>query len=183
MRFIAGFLSPSEYDTITGMNARMTRLAGAACTSLYAAFIGWVYVNQPRTMAQVTGGVASVVGAYNIDRAQFDQGLRSFRSGQFSEARAALERADPAMQDPRTQFYVAYSYYREGFGRVYNDADLFQRGLDAVNRAIAIAPGPLVVTDPDLGMHSASELKAELEGGLAHGAADLNPLKLFRARK
>jgi hypothetical protein len=165
------------------MNARMTRLAGAACTSLYAAFIVWVYVSQPRTMAQVTGGVASAVGAYNIDRVRFDQGLRSFRSGRFPEARAALERADPAMQDARTQFYVAYSYYREGFGRVYNDDDLFRRGLDAVNRAIAIASGSLVVEDPDLGMHSASELKAELERGLAHGAADLNPLKLFRARK
>jgi hypothetical protein len=165
------------------MNARTTRLAGAACTALYAAFIVWVYVNQPRTMAQVTGGVASAVGAYNIDRVQFDQGLRSFRSGQFSEARAAFERADPAIQDPRTQFYVAYSYYREGFGRVYNDDDLFRRGLDAVNRVIAISPGPLVVDDPDLGMHSASELKAELEHGLAHGAADLNPLKVLRPRK
>ena len=165
------------------MDARLTRLAGAACTSLYAAFIVWVYVHQPRTMAQVTGGVASAVGAYNIDRAQFDLGLRSFRSGQFSEARAALERADPAMQDPRTQFYVAYSYYREGFGHVYNDDALFRLGLETVNRVIAIAPGPLVVDDPDLGMHSASELKAELERGLAHGAADLNPLKLFRARK
>jgi hypothetical protein len=165
------------------MSARMTRLAGALCTSLSAVFIVWVYVNQPRTMAQVTGGVASAVGAYNIDRGQFDQGLRSFRSGQFSEARAALERADPAMQDPRTQFYVAYSYYREGFGHVYNDDALFRRGLEAVNRVIAIAPGPLVVDDPDLGMHSASELKAELELGLAHGAADLNPLKLFRVRK
>jgi hypothetical protein len=165
------------------MNARMTRLAGAACTSLYAAFIVWVYVNQPRTMAQVTGGVASAVGAYNIDRAQFERGLRAFHSGQFPEARAAFERADPALQDPRTQFYVSYSYYREGFGRVYNDDGLFRSGLDAVNRVIAIASGPVVVEDPDLGMHSASELKAELERGLSHGAADLNPLKLFRARK
>jgi hypothetical protein len=165
------------------MSARVTRLAGAVCTSLYAVFIVWVYVNQPRTMAQVTGGVSSAVGAYNIDRAQFDLGLRFFRSGQFPEARLALERADPALQDPHTQFYVAYSYYREGFGRVYNDDDLFRRGLETVNRVIALASGPVVVEDPDLGMHSASELKAELERGLAHGAADLNPLKVFRARK
>jgi hypothetical protein len=165
------------------MSARVTRLAGAVCTSLYAVFIVWVYVNQPRTMAQVTGGVSSAVGAYNIDRAQFDLGLRFFRSGQFPEARLALERADPALQDPHTQFYVAYSYYREGFGRVYNDDDLFRRGLETVNRVITLASGPVVVEDPDLGMHSASELKAELERGLAHGAADLNPLKVFRARK
>jgi hypothetical protein len=161
----------------------MTRLAGAACASLYAALIVWVYVSQPRTMAQVRGGVASAVGAYSIDQAHFDQGLRFFRSGQFSEARGAFERADPALQDARTQFYVAYSYYREGFGRVYNDDDLFRRGLEAVNRAIAMATDPVVVEDPDLGMHSASDLKAELERGLVHGPADLNPLKLFRVRK
>jgi hypothetical protein len=161
----------------------MTRLAGAGCASLYAAFIVWLYVSQPRTLAQVTGGVASAVGAYNIDRAHFDEGLRSFRSGQFSEARSGFARADPAQQDPRTQFYVAYSYYREGFGRVYNDDDLFRRGLETVNRAIAVASGPVVVEDPDLSMRSASELKAELERGLAHGAADLSPLRLFRTRK
>jgi hypothetical protein len=165
------------------MNAQMTRLAGAACASLYSAFIVWVYVNQPRTMAQVTGGVASTIGAYRIDQANFDQGLRSFHSGQFPEARMAFERADPALQDPRTQFYLAYSCYREGFGRVYNDDDLFRRGLDAVNRAIAVAGGAVVVEDPSLAMHSASELKAEFERGLAHGVADLNPLKVFRARK
>jgi hypothetical protein len=165
------------------MNARMTRLAGAACASLYAAFIVWVYVNQPRTIAQVTGGVASTLGAYRIDQASFDEGLRSFHSNRFTQARAAFERADPSQQDPRTQFYVAYSCYREGFGRVYNDDELFQRGLDAVNRAIAVASGPVVVEDPNLGMHSAADLKAELEIGLAHGVADLNPLKVFRARK
>ena len=88
----------------------MTRLAGAACASLYAAFIVWVYVSQPRTMAQMRGSVASAVGAYSINQADFDRGLRLFRSGQFSEARGAFERADPALQDARTQFYVAYSY-------------------------------------------------------------------------
>jgi hypothetical protein len=161
----------------------MTRLAGAACASLYAALIVWVYVSQPRTMAQMRGSVASAVGAYSIDQADFDRGLRLFRSGQFSEARGAFERADPALQDARTQFYVAYSYYREGFGRVYNDDDLFRRGLEAVNRVIAMAPDQMVVVDPDLGMHSASDLKAELERGLTHGPADLNPLRLFRVRK
>ena len=58
-----------------------------------------------------------------------------------------------------------------------------RRGLEAVNRVIAMAPDQVVVVDPDLGMHSASDLKAELERGLAHGPADLNPLKLFRVRQ
>ena len=123
------------------MNARLIRLAGAATACLYAAFIVWVYVNQPRTMAQVTGGVASTVGAYRIDQTSFDEGLRSFRGDRFPDARAAFERADPAQHDPRTQFYVAYSYYRQGFGRVYNDDALFRKGLDAINRAIAVSSG------------------------------------------
>ena len=134
-------------------------------------------------MAQVTGGVASTVGAYRIDQASFDEGLQSFRGDRFPDARAAFERADPAQHDPRTQFYVAYSYYRQGFGRVYNDDALFRKGLDAVNRAIAVSSGQLVVDDPNLGMRSAAELKAELERGLATELDDLNPLKLLRARK
>jgi hypothetical protein len=166
------------------MNAPLTRLAGAAGALLYAAFIVWVYINQPRTIAQMTGGVASTVGAYRIDAASFDRGLTFFRGDHFPEARAAFERADPAQQDARTQFYVAYSCYREGWGRIYNDDDLFRKGLDAVNRATAVAPNPAVtVDDPTLGMHSAAELKAELERGLTHGLADLNPLKLLQERK
>ena len=164
-------------------NARLIRLAGAATACLYAAFIVWVYVNQPRTMAQVAGGVASTVGAYRIDQASFDDGLRAFRGDRFPEARAAFERADPAQRDPRTQFYVAYTYYRQGFGRVYNDDALFRNGLGAINRAIALSSGRLVVDDPNLGMHSADELKAELERGLVTELDDLNPLKLLRVRK
>jgi hypothetical protein len=165
------------------VNARLIRLAGAATASLYAAFIVWVYVNQPRTMAQVAGGVASTVGAYRIDQTSFDEGLRSFRADRFPDARAAFERADPAQHDPRAQFYVAYSYYRQGFGHVYNDDALFRKGLDAVNRAIAVSSGQVAVDDPNLGMHSAAELKAELERGLITELGDLNPLRVFRARK
>ena len=159
------------------MDARLIRLAGAASACLYAAFIVWVYVNQPRTMAQVT------VGAYRVDQPSFGEGLRSFREDRFPDARAAFERADTAQQDPRTQFYIAYSYYRQGFGRVYNDDALFRKGLDAVNRAIAVSSGQLRVDDPTLGMRSAAELKAELERGLTTELDDLNPLKLLRARK
>ena len=83
-------------DRSAGVSVRMTRLAGAGCASLYAAFIVWVYVSQARTMAQMTGGVAWAVGAYNIDQAHFDEGLRSFRCGQFPAARSGFERADPA---------------------------------------------------------------------------------------
>jgi hypothetical protein len=97
------------------------------------------------------------------------------------EARAAFERADPAQRDAGTQFYISYAYYREGWGHLYNDQRLFARGLEAVDRAIALAPkGRLVVDDPDLQMHSADELKAELQRGMQR---DINPLHVFRSRK
>ena len=49
---------------------------------------------------------------------------------------------------------------------------------------IALAPGHrLVVDDATLGMHSADELKAELERGVTRDASDFNPLKIVRPRK
>ena len=162
----------------------MLRAAGLATSLLYAGVIVWLYSAQPQTMAQVTGGLAAGIGAYQIDAQAFADGLAFFRSDQFDEARAAFERADPAQRDARTQFYIAYSYYREGWGRLYHDDELFKKGLDRIDRAIAAAPGHrIVVDDSTLGMRSADELKAELERGLRRDAADFNPLKLFRERK
>jgi len=56
--------------------------------------------------------------------------------------------------------------------------------LEAVNRAIALASdNALTVDDPDLRMHTAAELKAELEQGTESGWSDVNPLKVLRTRK
>jgi hypothetical protein len=162
----------------------MLRVAGAVFAAGYAAFIVWVYTAQPRNVAEVTGGLAATVGAYRIDQQAFDDGRRFFQKDQFEEARAAFARADPAQRDAPTQFYIAYACYRQGWGRVYNDDALFKQGLEAVDRAIALAPASrLVIDDPDLGMRSADELRAELQRGLVHDASDLNPLRLFGARK
>ena len=166
------------------MKDAVLRAAGMLVTVLYAAFITWVYAYQPRTVAQLTGGMAASVGAYEVDRPSFNQGLQFFRNDQFEEARAALGRADPARQDPVTQFYVAYSYYRQGWGRMYNDDALFAKGLETVEHAIAIAPGHrLDVPDPGIGMRTADELRAELQRGLTKDATDLDPRRLFRERK
>jgi hypothetical protein len=160
------------------------RLAGLALTVAYGGFILWLYASQPQTVAQVTGGLASGAGLYRIDPQATADGLAFFRRDAFAEARAAFARADPAQRDARTQFYIAYSYYREGWGRLYNDDALFKQGLEAVDRAIALAPAHrLVVDDPDLLMHSADELRAELVRGVTREASDLNPLKVFRTRK
>ena len=166
------------------MNEPLVRGAGLTATIAYAAAIAWLYATQPQTVAQVTGGLTAAIGAYRIDQQSFDDGLRFFRAGQYPEARAAFARADTAERDARTQFYVAYSFYREGWGRLYSDDALFVKGLAAADKAIALAPGGrLVVEDADLQMHSADELRAELQRGLTRDASDFNPLRVFRPRK
>ena len=160
------------------------RAIGLAVAVSYATFIGWLYVRQPQTAAEVTGGLSASIGSYRVDPQALEDGLQFFRRDQFGAARSAFERADPAQQDARTQFYIAYSYYRQGWGRLYPDEALFAQGLEAVNRAIARAPGGrIVVDDTDLQMRSGDELKAELEAGLRRDASDFNPARLLRSRK
>ena len=157
------------------------RAAGLVLTILYASVIGWMYARQPESAAQVSGGLAAFVHAYRIDQQAFEDGVRFFHQDQFEAARSAFARADSAQRDPRTQFYIAYSHYRQGWGRVYIDRAQFEAGLAAVDQAIASAPGGrVVVDDPQLQMHSADELKAELTTGLAH---PVHPLSVLRGRK
>lgn len=166
------------------MSSTGTRVAGLAVSCVYAGLIVWLYQAQPQSVAEVTGGLQASVGAYTIDRASMDEGLAFFRRDQFVEARAAFARADPARRDALVQFYVAYSFYRQGWGRVYSDDALFAEGLKAIDQAIALAPGGrIAVDDRSLGMRTADELRAELQRGLIRDASDLNPLRIFRPRK
>jgi hypothetical protein len=171
-------------DRPAAMSETTLRVLGLAAAGSYLLLIAWLYAHQPQTVAEMTGALTATIGAYQVDQQAFDDGLRFFRGDQFDAARLAFARADPARQDPKTQFYIAYSFYRQGWGRVYDDEVRFASGLEAVNRAIAIAErGRLVVDDPNLQMHSADELKAELEAGLRRDSSNLNPMRLFRRRK
>jgi hypothetical protein len=162
----------------------MVRLAGLLLSLAYATVIVWLYSSQPQSGAEAVGGFAATIGAYRIDQRAFADGLAFFRNEQFAEARMAFERADAARRDARTQFYIAYSYYREGWGRFFSDDKLFKPGLDAVNRAIELAPGNrLVVDDESLGMRTTDELKVELERGLRREASDFNPVRVIEPRK
>jgi tetratricopeptide (TPR) repeat protein len=123
------------------MQDRSVRALGLGLTLVYAAFIVFLYVTQPQNLAQVTGSLSSTVGAYRIDQQAFAEGLALFRQDRHDAARAAFARADPADRDPRTQFYIAYSYYRSGWGRFYSDDEDFARGLEHIDQAIALARG------------------------------------------
>ena len=169
------------------MSETTIRGAGLALALVYAVLIGWIYAHQPSTLAEAAGGISWTVGAYRVDQQAFADGLQYFRNDQFVEARAALERADPARRDALTQFYIAYTFYRQGWGRLYSDDELFRQGLEAVDRAIALAPGfrpPGPGTgNAELGIASADELKAELQSGLTRDSSDFNPARVFRQRK
>jgi hypothetical protein len=145
-------------------------------------FITFLYWTEPRTIAEVSSKGQVALGTYEVDRAEFDHGLADFKRDEFAAARAAFDRADPQKRDAITQFYIAYSYYRQGWGRVSNDDALFQAGLESVRRVIALEPNFRIVDD-SLKMKSAVELQTELEEGLKLTISDLNPLKLTRERK
>ena len=166
------------------MRQRSIQAAGIVLSVSYAAFIIWIYATEPRTFKEVATSAEIAAGTYQIDQEKFNSALALFRREQFRAARDEWLRADPAQGDARTQFYVSYAFYREGWGRVYYDQDLIKQGLEAVNRAIGLAAnGSLTVDDPNLQMHTAAELKAELEQAIEQSLDDINPLKVLRTRK
>jgi tetratricopeptide (TPR) repeat protein len=159
------------------------QIIGLVVTAVYAVVIVWLYATEPRSFKEVATGAQVAAGTYQVDEQKFDAALALFRREQFRAARDEWNRADPAQGDARTQFYIAYSFYREGWGRVYYDQDFFKQGVEAVNRAIALAPAPLTVPDENLQLHTAAELEAELEQGTERTWGDINPLKVMRQRK
>lgn len=164
------------------MKSYYIQILGIAITITGFALVTFLYWTEPRTLSEVSTKSSVVLGTYEIKRAEFDQGLASFRKDEFPAARAAFERADPERRDAATQYYIAYSFYRQGWGRVSNDDALFKSSLDVVNRVIAMDP---MYRSPDetLGMRSPTELKNELEEGLQFTMSDLNPMRLTRERK
>jgi hypothetical protein len=135
-------------------------------------------------VTEVATRASVAAGTYEVDEGRWRAARELFGREQYAAARDEWGRADPARRDARTQFYVAYAFYREGWGRVSSDDALFRQGLEAVERAIALSPeGALAVEDADLKIRTAAELKAEFEGGLARTLDDFNPLKVFRERK
>ena len=166
------------------MQSRIIQISGLTFTIAYAVFIVWIYATEPRTFNEVATSAEVAAGTYQINQEKFNAALDLFRREQFRAARDEWQRADPAQGDARTQFYIAYSFYREGWGRLYNDQQLFKQGLEAVNRALGLASvSPFTVDDQNLAMHSPAELKVELEQGTERSWSDVNPLKVLRTRK
>jgi hypothetical protein len=166
------------------MRTALVQGFGVLATLTYGGLIGWIYATQPRTLQEVATTAQVAAGVYEVDATRFQQGLELFRREQFRAAREEWSRADPAQHDARTQFYVAYAYYREGWGRLHHDDALYRQGILAVSRALALSPqGTYMVDDPTLVMRTAAELKAELEKGVERTWTDFNPMRVLEPRK
>ena len=162
----------------------MVRSVGLGAVVLYASLIVLIYTRQPQTLAEIRGSVAAGIGVYHVDQQAFAEGLTLFHQDRFPAARAAFERADPALRDARTQFYIAYSFYREGWHHLYSDDRLFAEGLKAADKAVALDPQNLLkVEEAGLQLTTPRDLQAEIQAGLRKEPSDFNPLRLFDQRK
>jgi len=182
-----------EVGQIIAVKENHIQIIGVLLSALYGIFIVFLYAAEPRTLEEISTKAQSavensvtrgqvIIGTYEIDQARFNQGLSAFRADNFVLARDNFERADPEKRDANTQFYIAYSYYRQGWGRVTNDDVLFKLGLETVNRVTAL-DRDFSSKDPALLLKTPAELRNELEEGLKVTSDDFNPLKMFRERK
>jgi hypothetical protein len=175
------------------MKEKYIQISGIILTVIYGAFIVWIYWAEPKNLEEVSVKAKTtienattkgqiVIGTYEIDKEKFEQGLQAFRQDNFVVARDNFEKADPQRRDARTQFYIAYSFYRQGFGRLSNDDALFRQGLEQTNRVIQL-DNNFKSDDPNLQLKTPVELKNEFEEGLKVTAGDFNPFRLARERK
>lgn len=175
------------------MNEKYIQILGIVLAAVYGVFIVFLYAAEPRSVEEITikaketvknavtkGTV--VIGTYEVNQQLFDQGIHAFRADNFIAARDAFERADPEKRDARTQFYVAYSYYRQGWGRVSNDDALFTQALETIAR-VSVLDSNFRSDDASLLLRTPAELRTELEDGLKVTADDFNPFRVFRERK
>ena len=175
------------------MKEKYIQILGLALTFIYGVFVVFLYAAEPRSIEEISSKAKTTVGSavtkgqvvtgtYEIDRQKFNDGLQAFRSDNFIVARDSFERADPEKRDAKTQYYVAYSYYRQGWGRISNDDALFKQALTSLERVTMIDPD-FRSDDPNLQLRTPAELKNELEEGMKVTADDFNPLRLVRERK
>jgi len=175
------------------MKKEHIQILGIVLAGFYGIFIAWLYWAEPKNLVEVSikaqttiENVSSktqvAIGTYEVDNAKFSEGLDAFRKNNFIVARDNFEKADPEKRDVQTQFYIAYSFYRQGFGRFTNDDALFKKGLEQTNSVIALDKN-FKSADENLQLKTPVELKNELEEGLKVTADDFNPLKVLRERK
>ena len=178
---------------IIPMKEKYIQILGIALVLIYGIFVVFLYAAEPRSLEEISSKAIETVqnaatkgqvitGTYEIDQAKFNEGLNAFRQNNFVLARDAFAKADPERRDAKTQYYIAYSFYRQGWGRLSNDDAMFKQGLESLERVDFIDKN-FRSDDADLQLRTPAELKDEIEEGLRVTADDFNPLKVFRERK
>jgi hypothetical protein len=161
------------------MNEKHIQILSIILITIFGAFIVWLYVSEPKSVVEAVTKATVTVGTYEADKAKFDEGLSQFRNENYAVARDFFNQADTEKRDDKTRFYLAYSFYRQGFGKVYSDNNLYRQGLE-----IAVKINPNFKSDDiNLPIKTPAELKNEFEEGLKVTADDFNPLKVLRERK
>lgn len=174
------------------MKEKYIQIMGIAMVLVYGTFVIFLYAAEPRSLEEISSKAIETVqnaatkgqvitGTYEIDQAKFGEGLNAFRQDNFVLARDAFSKADPERRDAKTQFYIAYSYYRQGWGRISNDDALFKQALESLAR-VDFIDKDFRSDDPELKLRTPAELRHELEEGLQVTADDFNPLKVLRER-
>src|SRR5687767_10280920 len=108
---------------IIAVKEKYIQILGIALALCYGVFVVFLYAAEPRSLEEISSKAVETVqnaatrgqvitGTYEIDQARFNEGLAAFRQDNFVLARDAFSRADPERRDARTQFYIAYSFYR-----------------------------------------------------------------------
>ncbi len=161
------------------MNEKHIQISGIILIIIFGAFIVWLYVSEPKNLVEVATKATVTVGTYEVNKVKFDEGLLQFRNENYAVARDFFNQADTEKRDDKTQFYIAYSFYRQGFGKVYSDNNLYKQSLEIVNKI----DRNFKSDDINLQMKTPAELKNELEEGLKVTPDDFNPLKVLRERK
>ena len=168
-------------------------MLGIAVSVVYFGFIAFLYLAEPRSLGDISTKAATtlqdvttkgqvITGTYEVDPVKFAEALRLFRQDNFVAARDVFQKADPERRDAATQYYIAYTYYRQGWGRISNDGELFAAGLKQLDVVDQIDPN-YVATDDDLKLKRPVELRHEFEEGMRVTLDDFNPAKLVRERK
>jgi hypothetical protein len=175
------------------MKEKYIQILSLVLIAFYGIFVVWLYWAEPKNLEEASIKALETIenaatkgqvitGMYKVDETKFAEGLKAFQADNFVLARDNFEKADTEKRDAKTQFYIAYSFYRQGFGRLYNDDELFKKGLEQINRVILIDKN-FRSDDESLKMKTPAELKNEFEEGLKLTADDFNPFKLTKERK
>jgi hypothetical protein len=159
------------------------QVAGLVIAPLYGFLIVWLYLHHPQSLSELKTEASVQANVYQVNQTNLDEAIKEFNAGDYNSAIGQFKLADPAERDPASQYYIAYSYYMLGRGRIFNDEDMFNKAIKAVNLCLDNAPNHIFQIDrADLEVRNADTLREKLVEGLRHTPASLNPLNWFNKK-